>query len=154
MFYIIHAIAGCLIGNYFNSVLLVIILAIISHFLLDIIPHWDGFSNKILFETKGRVDISKKIVYLEVFDSLIALALIAYFILLIPSKSIMILIGSIASLSPDIIKLGFLTPLKKNKFYMSYLQFHSKIQKEIDWKLGVFIQIIVLIILFLIFQEI
>jgi hypothetical protein len=151
MFYLIHAVIGCLIGNYINSVLLVVILAVISHFVLDIIPHWDGFYDKILFETTGHVNITKKMLYVEIFDCLIALAFIVYFMILTPSRDLIIFIGAIASLSPDIIKLGFFTPLKNYKFYMNYLQFHSKIQKEIGWKLGVFIQLIILIILLGIF---
>ena len=151
MFSLIHAVAGCLIGNYFNSPLLVVILAIISHFVLDIIPHWDGFYDKVLFETKGHININNKALYVQLLDALIALAFIIYFIVSIPSKGIIIFIGAIASLSPDIVKLGFFTPLRNDKFYMGYLKFHSKIQKEVSWQLGAFIQAVILIALFTIF---
>lgn len=51
------------------------------------------------------------------------------------------------SLLPDIVKVGYLTKLKNNKFFKKYMLFHSKIQKDVSWKLGILIQLIIAIIL-------
>jgi len=153
MFYAVHAIVGYLIAGYFSSILLIIILALASHFILDIIPHWDGFYDKTFFEATGYVkNMGRKMIFAEILDLLITLFIVIYFIIFTPESNKMILIGVIASLSPDIIKIGYFTPLKKNSLFIKYLDFHSRIQREVGWKCGIFIQLIIVIVLFLILQ--
>jgi len=57
------------------------------------------------------------------------------------------LVAIFISLLPDIIKIGYLTRLKDNEFFKKYMLFHSRIQKDVSWSLGILIQLIVAIIL-------
>jgi len=145
MIYLIHALVGGLIGGYVNSVPAVIILAVLSHFLLDMLPHWDGPYNKPYFEKTGKLRAHKAMYYIETFDFIIAAISVIIFAQVFPMMSgKMITLGVVSSLAPDIIKLGYFSPLRDQKLYMGYLKFHSKIQNEVSWKKGIAVQLILL----------
>ncbi|MEM3074610.1 MAG: hypothetical protein QW727_01560 [Candidatus Pacearchaeota archaeon] len=145
MFLIIHILFGALIGLSFNSWIFIIPLCILSHFIIDMIPHWDGSFNKYKFHIFGIADLTKNRFLLSIFD--IIISLITIIILLHYYKSWKVILASIISISPDILNLGYLTKLKNNKYYMIFLRFHSKIQREIGVRNGLIIQGIILIIL-------
>ena len=145
MIYLIHALVGGLIGGYFNSVPVVILLAVLSHFLLDMLPHWDGPYNKLHFEKTGKLNAHKAMYYIETFDVIVAAIAVIIFAELFPMMSgKMITLGVICSLAPDIVKIGYFSPLRKKKAYMQYLKFHSKIQNEVGYKSGIMTQMILL----------
>ena len=60
MFVIIHALLGGLIGEYFNSILLIILFSFLSHFFLDMMPHWDGGGFDKKFFNKNRFKDNKR----------------------------------------------------------------------------------------------
>ena len=153
MWYITHALAGCLIGDYFDSLTIVVIVSLISHFLLDMLPHWDGPFDKSFFEKTGKIKMHYSLIFIEAADFLITLFMISYFI----AKSIflsktLILVGAAVSLSPDLIKVLYFTPIKRTRLFMRYLKFHSRLQNEVSWKIGVFTQLLALIALLGIFH--
>ena len=153
MFYLIHMALGLLIGGYFHSAPLVIIVALLSHFILDMLPHWDGPYDKAFFEKTGQLKAHKAMYFIEAFDFILAALLAVYFISssgLLNGK--MMALGVMCSMAPDVLKLGYFTPLKNKKFYSKYLQFHSRIQNEVGWKSGIFYQVIVFISLLVIFH--
>ena len=152
MIYLIHLFIGCLIGGYFHSIPAIIILALASHFLLDMLPHLDGPYDRLHFEKTGNLKVGKAMYYIEALDFLIVLAIVIYF----SEKTVFftsgMMLGVIASLAPDILKAGYFTPLKKNKTYMKYLHFHSRIQNEVSWKFGILNQTIMLAALIVLFH--
>ena len=154
MLYLIHAFAGCLIGGYVSSsIIIVIFLAVISHFLIDMLPHWDGPFNKKHFKKTGKIKAHKSIYAMETVDFLIAIGILLLMIYKFPFlDSRLMIAGTIASLAPDVIKAGYFSPLKNRKSFMSYLQFHSKIQNEVSWWNGLSFQMIFLSILIIIFH--
>lgn len=145
MFYIIHALLGSLIGESFNSAWLILIISLISHFILDMIPHWDGYFNNKLFQISGRAIVRKSTVILHFIDFLFAVFLIIILYLKFDSK--LMILGAVVSIFPDMIKVAYHTPMRKSKSYISLLKFHSKIQREVNWKAGLLTQLVVLFIL-------
>ena len=118
----------------------------ISHFILDMLPHWDGGDfDRNLFNKTGMIFLGKMSIILSFFDIIICFILMTFLYKEFNSK--LILIGAFAGIIPDLAKLGYATRLKRNKHFMNYLKFHSKIQKEVKWKPGLLIQIIITILL-------
>jgi hypothetical protein len=147
MFYIIHAILGCIIGSYFNSWVVVALVAFAAHFFFDMLPHWDGPYDKAHFEKTGNLKMHGIMPYIEGFDFIMAILIASYLVHISAVPTEIMVIGIAASLAPDVLKVGYFTPLKNNKLYMKYLQFHSKIQNEVGWKTGLAIQMITVILL-------
>lgn len=146
MFYFIHVLAGALIAKYFPSILPVIFLSLLSHFILDLIPHKDNISDAKLTEKNyNKIKITKRAFLFELADIFIGIFLIVYIFLTF--RSILMLIGIFFSLLPDIIKIFYFTPFKNTKIFKKYLHFHSIIQIEVGWFLGILTQIIITIIL-------
>ena len=145
MLYFVHILIGALIGKLFPELWIIVILSLIFHFILDIIPHWDSVFDIEHFKNSYKINLTNKFFIVELIDMLISINLIL-FIFLKFDNTLMIL-GAFFSLFPDIVKLGYLTSLRKSKLFKKYLHFHTKIQTEINWKWGLAIQLIFSIIL-------
>ena len=145
MFYLIHALLGALIATNIHSVLLIIIICLASHFLLDMIPHWDGSWDKKLFHLTEKISIKRSTFLIHSIDFLIFINLIYLLYFLFGSK--LVVLAAFVSVLPDMMKMGYYTKLRQNKRFMKYLRFHSKIQREVGWKLGLLTQLIILIVI-------
>ena len=145
MLYFVHILVGALIGKLFPELWIIVILSLIFHFILDIIPHWDGLFDTEHFKNSYKIKITNKFLLTELIDVLIGIDLILF--IFFKFDNTLMILGVLFSLFPDIIKLGYITRLRKNKLFKKYLGFHAKIQKEIGWKIGLAIQIIISIIL-------
>ncbi|VVB77766.1 Uncharacterised protein [uncultured archaeon] len=154
MFWVIHILLGMVIGLEFHSAWLIIPIALLSHFILDYIPHWDGFFDKELFQETGFAKITKRDFMVKLIDFSFMILITLYFYSMyieggmIVNKNYLIL-GAFMALLPDLVKIGYFTRLKKRKTFKKYLHFHSRIQRDINWKKGLIIQAILLIILLL-----
>lgn len=154
MFWVIHILLGMVIGLEFHSAWLIIPIALLSHFILDYIPHWDGFFDKELFRETGIARITKRDVIVKTIDFtfMILITILFYYMYITGGSTIdksNLILGAFMALLPDFIKIGYLTRLKKRKTFHNYLHFHSKIQRDVTWKKGLIIQGILLIILLL-----
>lgn len=145
MFYIVHVLAGAVIAKFFPNIFLIIILGLASHFLIDAIPHRDSIVNRDSFKKNYKVKITKNLILFELIEILINILVIIY--LQIHFKSLLMLFAIFISLLPDIAKFGYLTKLKDNKLFKKYMLFHSKIQKDVSWRMGILIQLIITLIL-------
>ncbi|MEM3113280.1 MAG: hypothetical protein QXI33_02540 [Candidatus Pacearchaeota archaeon] len=145
MFLIIHTLLGVLLGLSFNSLTLIAFFGILSHFVLDMIPHWDGNFNKSKFNIFGIADLDKNAYFLLIADTIVSSMIILF--LFQYYGNWVVVFASIIAVSPDIANLGYLTRLKDNKYYIGFLKFHSKIQREVEMKRGLLIQGIFLVIL-------
>lgn len=148
MLMIIHALIGSIIGQYSHSVILIIISSLIIHFLIDMIPHWDGTFNNKLFYITDRAIIKKSTLLFHLIDFLCALLLIMFLYHDFHNK--LIILGALFSIFPDVMKIGYKTRLRDRKSYMKILRFHSKIQKDISWKIGLIVQAIIILILLMV----
>jgi len=150
MFGLVHVLFGCLLGKNLDSISLIIVLAFLSHFLLDLMPHWDGTFNKDKFSKTGKANITKRDFFIHIADMVLAALMLILVYNSFESKRI--IFGAIFSLLPDLIKVGYFTPIRKNKWYMQYLKLHAFFQQEVSWIAGLIIQIgIILILLYMIF---
>lgn len=145
MFWFIHAMLGGLIGLQFNSVLLIIVVALISHFLLDMLPHWGiGFDIEH-FKEFYEVKITKQVFFFALFDAFLTIFLMTLFYAEVNSK--LFIIGATVSLLPDMAGLGYFTRIKNKKNYKRYIKFHSRIQRDANFIFGIFTQIIIFLVL-------
>ena len=148
MFWLIHLLAGIIIGSSINSIILVIALSLLSHFIIDSIPHWDGYFDKKKFEKSGKInkiDVKKTDIKIKSIDLILSLFFFLFFYIQLGNK--LIFLGAFFALLPDFMKIGYLTKLKDNQAYLSYLRFHSKIQGNAKILTGIVIQGIILFFL-------
>ena len=141
----VHVLLGAFIGLNSESVFLVAVVAVLSHFLLDMIPHWDGHFDHGYFKKTFVANIDKRMILITTTDVLLAF-LIAY-LLYVEFSSGLVAFGALAAMLPDVIKLGYFTRLMRKRRYRKYLLFHSRIQKETGWKFGLLTQAITAVIL-------
>ncbi len=149
---IIHILIGGIIGEEFNSIILIILASFLMHFIIDMLPHWDGGFDRKYFHDFGEFKMNKILFIYYTLDFLIALVAIFGLYHVYHSKTMMI--GAFAGIFPDLINLGYKTRLKNNKHYMKVLRFHSKIQGETSWRISTIFQfsiVIFLIILLILF---
>jgi hypothetical protein len=149
MLAVIHALVGGLIGEEFHSIILIAIASFALHFLFDMFPHWDANWDKKRFETTGEAVLSRFAKVWFILDHILAIAIIIYLANTFESKKV--LLGAFIGVVPDWIGLGYKTKLRKNKHYMKFLNFHSKIQKHTGFKKSIISQLIIMSILAIIF---
>lgn len=122
----VHFLVGAVIGKYINNIWLMIILAILSHYALDIIPHFSPRGPKVC---KGHL-IEKKYIKkvaiwaLEIF---FGIALLLFLIYLNKEKTTLMVLGAFFAWFPDLLcfvswrhNIGFLNkilPRPGNIFY-------------------------------------
>lgn len=138
MLWLVHILVGMIIGVTLKSPWLVIPIALISHFVLDAVPHWDGTFDKKAFKKKGTVKVSDIDILIKFIDVIASISLMAYFYY--QSDKGILLLGAIMAIVPDMSKAGYLTGLKNTKGYMKYLKFHGDIQNETSMEHGLSIQ--------------
>jgi len=143
MFYFVHLLVGALVGKYFPSLFIVIILSFLIHFVLDILPHWDGFWDKKDYKKNYFKKLPIKNLIVELIDISVA---VFVFICLFNFNNFFILIGAFFCVLPDILKIFYLTPLKNLNFYKKYLSFHTRMQNDVSFILGILIQLLISII--------
>ena len=148
MFYIVHTLLGGLIGLHFNSIALIIFLGIASHFLIDSIPHWDGFvtdNHKGNFRKNYQVNFNRKLLLIGAIDGIVAIYLLIF--MYDKFNSTHLIVGCMASIFPDILSAGYLTKFKIQKHYKKFLQFHNNIQRETGLLFGILTQAIIALII-------
>ena len=151
-----HIIVGAVIGAKIHNFWLIAILGLLSHFILDKIPHWDYTQaiKKFLATNKFKYLI---IFILKVFTDFVFGFIIAIIIFLnsaLPFNSLQyILMGVLFSILPDVV-LGTSFLFKNSIIAQKYFVFHKKylhFKKESEKEgvitfLGIFSQIIVIAI--------
>ncbi len=126
-----HIVVGAIIGAKTHNLGLIIILGLLSHFILDMIPHWEYHSEGIKNYRKIK-DFRAFILTLFkiTIDGLIGLLIVFTMVELRGSINarylLFILIGVFVSVLPDIL-LGFARIFGEGKLSEKYIHFHSKI---------------------------
>ena len=144
MFLTVHASAGIYIGTVITNPWLAFILAIISHLILDAVPHGDENIGK-------ETDKKKKIIKLSIiaFVDTLGVVILYYFLtsyFITPSPAI--ILGIIGSIMPDY--LWGVYELTKNKILgwisihiLSY--FHNILHTRVSLPVGMLIQALTLL---------
>jgi len=156
MFATIHTASGLLIASKVSNPVWIFFIGIISHFLLDIIPHGDRYLEKGVYETgKTRQKAIIRMILITIFDLLLSLSL--FFVVLKINNFVdwqLYIIALIAVLLPDIsMGLGKITYvfhfdnsnnffIKLNlKLYKYHLKIHNLIPLEIPLASGIVFQL-------------
>lgn len=136
-----HIAAGVTLGLVLQKPLLVVPLAVASHFLLDTVPHWQ--------ETMAPYHPTWK-TYLRIpIDFGLGALLIWLALQYHPELSWSIGLGAFFAAIPDVDVITIAFPKLKNKLVSMYWDWHCKIQREVSTFTGVVTQLIVLAIAFL-----
>tara|TARA_Y100000310_G_C20198740_1_gene585890 strand:+ start:139 stop:597 length:459 start_codon:yes stop_codon:yes gene_type:complete len=146
MFLIVHSTAGIALGSLTGNPIIAFAMGLISHLVLDIIPHGDEELGK--WAIKGG--FIKRMSILFIIDFSIALLFIfIFFRNNIIENPYPLLAGAIGGILPDLL-VGFVT-IFKSKTWNWYLIFHKinheLLQRPIPWKYGMGIQILTLFLL-------
>lgn len=126
MLTIVHLLVGATIGKYLSNIWVIILLAIASHYLLDLIPH-KSFKTIKNYKEKGLKKCNKKELFLKSLDSILGIILVISSMFIFKEKAIQIFLGGFFAWLPDLFQfiswkynLKFLEkiiPMPNNKLY-------------------------------------
>lgn len=147
MFTVVHATAGIIVGKYSHNFIFGLIFGLISHYLLDVIPHGDEklIDDREAFRQNFHLSRKQKICFffIALADLLIAIiiASILYYQQIIDINPAMM--GAIlGSIFPDLIFGAFLATRMPGlkKINQPHVWFHTLIKNEVTLKQGLAIQ--------------
>ncbi len=160
MFITVHAAAGIIIGKQIDNPIIAFVVAIISHFILDIIPHGDQKLGKKFFGLRfggnELTDAEKSLKAIALYGLIDAFSLIFLILYLFRNFPILdsdsVTWGIIGSILPDMLVglyvIGKFKPLKW--FYEFHTWNHhlllNKMKSDIPLKVGMLFQLCLLII--------
>jgi len=156
-----HIVVGAVIGAKTHNLGLIIIFGLLSHFILDMIPHWDYHNEGIINYRKIKDFRALILTLLKItLDGLIGLLIVFIMIKLkgsINTKYLFfILVGIFVSVLPDVL-LGLTRIFGRGKLSEKYIHFHGEIihqHKEKEGKitfLSLFTEILAIIISIIMF---
>ena len=148
MLWLVHILIGMIIGVQFKSPWLIIPIAIISHFVLDGIPHWDGNFDKKKFKKTGKAVITDTDIIVKFLDVIASISVIIFFYM--QSDRNLMVLGAVMAILPDLSKVGYLTKLRNTKGYMHYIMFHNNIQSETTMTNGLSIQAVCFVLMIIV----
>lgn len=125
-----HVFVGAAIATKIPDPLIAIPLAFVSHFILEMVPHWNPHLNS---ETEKYGYPTKRSTAIVVADSSLALisgSLIAYSALPDMGQALTILFACLASVLPDLIEAPYFFLKIKNKLIQKWIVFQKSIQND------------------------
>ncbi len=146
----VHATVGAIIGEHVDTPLLAFILAFISHFILDIIPHGDEALIKAYRNNFKR----KAMKYLIIFDLLSTVILLSMLFLFHKiTFSQTVIWGIIGGVLPDfMVAIHEITKKHFTRTHKFHYWIHDGINNKLHWsmpfKLGIIFQLIIIYLLF------
>jgi hypothetical protein len=144
----VHATAGGIIAYKIGSPLLSLPLAFLSHFLLDLLPHWNPSLTK---EKKNKGRISFKTMIIILIDCLIGLFFglkIALMALPDLGKAFIVVLGCFVAILPDLVEATYYFLNRNIPFLRNLVKFQNSHQWNINIFTGICSQIILLVLLF------
>jgi hypothetical protein len=137
-----HVAAGAAISYFVPNPAIAIPLALLSHFVLDGIPHWNPHLNT---ELKNSGKISKNSLTIVIVDSALALTLGGFLAIIRFPNSVDVfstLACSFAAVLPDVIEAPYFFLNIKNRAVEKWTKFQKNIQANTGIVLGITTQII------------
>lgn len=137
-----HVVVGAAIAAKVTNPLLAVPLAFGSHFVLDMVPHWNPHINTEL-KRDGKVSsMSKAIIVGDVLAGLAAGIAIANTASVDQVHMFVILMASFAAVLPDVIEGPYFFLGWRHKFLLKWLNFQKAIQVDTTPFIGIFTQIV------------
>lgn len=145
-----HVLVGAAIAVKIGNPLFTIPLALASHFVLDIVPHWNPHLNK---EVEKFGNPSKKSTVIVIIDSSLALFSGSYVACrALPNISLFltILLSCFFAVLPDLIEAPyFFLNIRNNKFIIKWIKFQRSIQTKSPLIPGLITQALVMAAVYL-----
>jgi hypothetical protein len=138
-----HVLVGIALAEKTGHPLLAIPLALGSHFVLDMLPHWNPHLNT---EMRKHGQITPRTKTIIVVDAAISLAIIGFFVSkALPDQVLAttILLCAFASILPDIMEAPYFFFKKKTTFLEKSIKFQKAIQTDAGPIFGILTQIII-----------
>lgn len=140
-----HALVGAAIATKIPNPLVSLPLAFVSHFVLDMVPHWNPHLNTEL-KKYGKVTArSRNIILADVVAALGFGTLMATQFATTPEHMVVILFGAFAGVLPDVVEAPYFFFKVKNKALEKWLYFQKAIQVDTDVLPGMATQIATII---------
>ncbi|MBI2268495.1 MAG: hypothetical protein HYU80_03605 [Candidatus Blackburnbacteria bacterium] len=139
-----HTIVGAAIAAKIENPALSLPLALASHFVLDLLPHWNPHLNR---ELKEQGKISKRTTIIVAFDTI--LSLIAGFTIasqVLPNIThfIAVIAASFFAVLPDVIEGPYFFLKSKSNFLIRFVKFQTSLQLDVPVIPGLITQVIVI----------
>lgn len=137
-----HTIVGAALAAKIGNPALALPLALGSHFVLDMLPHWDPHirTEKItLGELQPR---TKRVIAIDVVASLVVGILIATTVLPDIKHFIVVLLGAFLAVLPDVLEGPYFFFNQQNRFITGLLKFQHSLQFKAPFIPGVLTQIL------------
>jgi hypothetical protein len=144
-----HAVVGATIAVLIPEPAISLPLALASHFIMDLYPHWNPHIGQ---ELKRFGKITSPTMAILWADSTSALIIcLAFAKLLLPdySRAAILLLCCFLSVLPDVIEIPIFIFHKKWAFLKKLARIFSKLQSRLPVPAGIYTQIIVLIVCFI-----
>lgn len=139
-----HAIVGAAIATQIPSPLVSLPLAFASHFILDMLPHWNPHLNTEI-KKYGRVTtISKLTIYADTAIALASAILIARTFGETQTSQMIIMAGSLMGILPDVLEFPYFFLGMRDKFSKTILRIQKSIQTDVSFIPGVLSQVAVI----------
>ena len=139
-----HVAVGAAIAVAIPNPFIAIPLAFASHFVLDIVPHWNPHSYTEV-QKFGKISVNTKIIALV--DAGLALGLGFFIASQVPSQShfITIILASFASVLPDVSKSPYFLLGFRDGLLKKWVDFERSLQVETNFVVGMAVQILVIV---------
>lgn len=144
-----HAVIGATIATKVGSPLLSLPLTLLSHYIFDLIPHWNPPIYREV-NLKGRVsEISKKIIVVDGLSALFVGTAIAFRFYPDLARVAAVLAACFLAVLPDLIEAPYFFFFhSRNKYLVSYINLHRRFQKNNSFWPGILTQIVILTVCF------
>lgn len=140
-----HIYVGAAIATKVANPMLAVPLALGSHFVLDMLPHWNPHINR---EIKQYGTPTKKSKFLILFDSCFGLfsgVLIAFSFYPDIAKALAVLLCCFAAVLPDVVEIPYYFFNRDKKWAVSWIRWQKSIQNDVGPIPGLLTQLVVVI---------
>jgi hypothetical protein len=144
-----HTVVGAAIATKIPNPWIALPLAFLSHFPLDLIPHWNP---SLYTETKKYGQPTRKSTYLVLFDVLLSLGagfFIASRALPNLSQALLIILACFTAVVMDVVEGLYFFLGVRTKWLEDLINFQRSYQKRLPFKPGLFIQGLIILLCFL-----
>lgn len=140
-----HVLVGAAIATKIGNPVLAIPLALGSHFIMDMVPHWNPHINREIKKYGKPTITSKSIIIFDSFFALASGSYIAYSLLPNTVLAATVLLCCFAAVLPDVVEIPYYFLNQKSNWAEKWITWQKSIQNDAPILPGVLTQIIVMI---------